>query len=124
MLKLSLVLTSEVESFVSPVNTFWMGACSVQSIIFMTGINEQLHDKVVYHAFSLRTGSSDIVTGCHVRDPSSFYVQRVVDRATAASLSLQLSKHVHTLGTPRQSVHKGKYKVTILVYCGDFHSVR
>jgi hypothetical protein len=99
-----------------------MGALPVRSIIFMTSIHEQLHDKVVYHAFSFHTGSSDIVKVCHMRDPSSFYVHRVADCMTLENLCLQLSKHLHTFSTPPQSVLKGKYKVTILVYYGDFHS--
>jgi hypothetical protein len=104
-----------MESFVSPVNTFWMGACSVQSIIFIS-VNEQLCDKVIYHTSFLLTGSSDIVKVCHMRDPSSFYVHRVADSVTLESFCLQLSKHVHTFSTPPQSVLKGRYKATILVY--------
>lgn len=57
-------------------------------------------------------GSSDIVTVCHVRDPSSFYVHRVADRMTLESFCSQLSKHVHTFSTPPQSVLKdGLYMV-------------
>ncbi|PNF34127.1 hypothetical protein B7P43_G01154 [Cryptotermes secundus] len=56
-------------------------------------------------------GSSDIVTVCHICDPSNFYVQRVADRLTVESLCLQLSKHVHASKPPQSVLKDGIYMV-------------
>lgn len=70
--------------------------------------HKELLEQIVCCTFPLFTGSSDIVTVCHLRDPSSFYVHRAGDAATLANLCKQLSKHAHTFNTPPESVLKSK----------------
>jgi len=69
----------------------------------------------VYPVLSPSVGSSSIVTVCHIRDPSDFYVQRVSDAATLMNLCKQLRKHVNTFKKPPEAVHKGKYNAAVLV---------
>lgn len=60
-------------------------------------------------------GSSGIVTVCHIRDPSDFYIQRIADAGTLVNLREQLRKRLHTFRSPPAAVHKGKYNSTVLV---------
>jgi hypothetical protein len=68
-------------------------------------------------------GSSGIVTVCHIRDPSDFYVQRVADAGALLNLCKQLCKHVHTYRTPPEAVLKGKYIAAVLVTHSRFQTV-
>ncbi|XP_069688826.1 RING finger protein 17 isoform X2 [Periplaneta americana] len=66
------------------------------------------------HSQNSRTvrGSSNVVTVCHLRDPSSFYVHCVKDITALENLSRQLMKHVDVFNTPPESVMKdGLYMV-------------
>ncbi|PSN35049.1 hypothetical protein C0J52_15402 [Blattella germanica] len=49
-------------------------------------------------------GSSDVVTVCHVRDPASFYVHRVVDKPTLDKFSNQLTHHASKFNSPPDEV--------------------
>lgn len=51
-------------------------------------------------------GSSDIVTVCHIRDPTDFYVQRIADAGTLVNMCKQLRRHVQMFRTQPESVHK------------------
>ena len=68
-------------------------------------------------------GSSGIVTVCHIRDPSDFYVQRVADAGTLVNLCKQLRRHVHVFKKPPEAVRKGKYNATVLVAHSHFQTV-
>ncbi|XP_021928807.1 RING finger protein 17 isoform X3 [Zootermopsis nevadensis] len=69
-------------------------------------------------------GSSDIVTVCHLRDPSSFYVHRAGDAATLANLCKQLSKHAHTFNTPPESVLKNGLYIVQYQVDGKWYRAR
>lgn len=77
----------------------------------------------IYPVLSLSVGTSSIVTVCHIRDPSDFYVQRVSDAGTLINLCNQLHKYVHSYKKPPQAVHKGKYNATVLVTHSYFQTV-
>jgi len=77
----------------------------------------------IYPVLCPSVGSSGIVTVCHIRDPSDFYVQRVADAGTLLNLCKQLRKHVHTFRTPPEAVRKGKYIATVLVTHSHFQTV-